>query len=75
MSTEDANVPAVKEAYRQWHDTKGRRLDHWMALKTDEVKFRSLAEGAKSMEFTRCSTCKDDVTRYFSGLTDDWEMN
>ena len=27
------------------------------------------------MEFTRCSTCKDDVKRYFSGLTDDWEMN
>ena len=75
MSTEDSNITALKEAYRQWHDTKGKSVDRWLALMTDDVKFRSLAEGAKPMEFTRRSTCKDDVKSYFAGLTDDWEMD
>ena len=74
MSTEDSNVAVLKEAYRQWHDTKGESVDHWLALMTDDVKFRSLAEGARPMEFTRASTCKDDVRRYFAGLTEDWQM-
>lgn len=74
MSTEDSNVAVLKEAYRQWHDTKAGSVDHWLALMTNDVKFRSLAEGAKPMEFTRTSTCKDDVKRYFAGLTGDWQM-
>jgi len=75
MSTEDSNVTVLKEAYRQWHDTKGGSVDHWLTLMTDDVKFRSLAEGTKPMEFTRTSSCKSDVQRYFAGLTEDWQMN
>ena len=75
MSTEDSNVTVLKEAYRQWHDTKGESVDHWLTLMTDDVKFRSLAEGTKPMEFTRTSSCKSDVQRYFAGLTEDWQMN
>ena len=75
MSTEDSNVTVLKEAYRQWHDTKGGSVDHWLTLVTDDVKFRSLAEGTKPMEFTRTSSCKSDVQRYFAGLTEDWQMN
>jgi ketosteroid isomerase-like protein len=41
---------------------------------TDDVNFRSLAEGAKTMEFTRTSSCKDEVKDYFAGLTANWEM-
>jgi uncharacterized protein len=74
MSTEDSNVTVLKEAYRQWHDTKGGSVDQWLALMSDDVKFRSLAEGAKPMEFTRTSSCKNDVERYFAGLTGEWEM-
>jgi uncharacterized protein len=75
MSTEDSNVTVLKEAYRQWHDTKGGSVDHWLTLMTDDVKFRSLAEGTKPMEFTCTSSCKSDVQRYFAGLTEDWQMN
>jgi uncharacterized protein len=74
MSNESSNVAALKEAYRQWHDSKAGSVDHWLALMTDDVKFRSLAEGAKAMKFTRTSSCKNDVKRYFTGLTGDWEM-
>jgi uncharacterized protein len=74
MSDENQNVASLREAYRIWHDTKAGSVDHWLNLMTDDVKFRSLADGAKTMEFTRTSSCKDDVKRYFAGLTADWEM-
>lgn len=74
MNNESSNVAALKDAYRQWHETKAGSVAHWLALMTDDVKFRSLAGGATAMEFTRASSCKDDVKRYFAGLIDDWEM-
>lgn len=74
MGNENSNVAALKDAYRQWHETRGGNTAHWLALMTDDVKFRSLADGAKTMEFT-CMACgKDDVKRYFAGLSADWEM-
>ncbi len=75
MSTEDSNVTVLKEAYRQWHDTKGGSVDHRLTQMTDHVKFRSLSEVKKPMEFTCTSSCKSDVQRYFAGLTEDWQMN
>ena len=74
MGNENSNVAALKDAYRQWHETKGGSVAHWLALMADDVKFHSLADGAKAMEFTHASNCKDDVKRYFAGLTGDWEM-
>jgi hypothetical protein len=74
VTDENQNVASLKEAYRLWYDTKAGSVDHWLNLMTDDVKFRFLAEGAKTMEFTRTSTCKDEVKRYFAGLTGDWEM-
>ncbi|MGH7853213.1 MAG: hypothetical protein ACREP3_07210 [Candidatus Binatia bacterium] len=64
--------PLCRKLIERWHDTKAGSVDHRLALMTDDVKFRSLAEGAKTMEFARTSTCKDDVKRYVAGLTDDW---
>jgi uncharacterized protein len=74
MSEESKNIEILKDAYRRWHETKAGSVDHWLHLMTDDVNFRSLAEGAKTMEFTRTSSCKDDVKHYFAGLTADWEM-
>jgi ketosteroid isomerase-like protein len=74
MANETENVAILKKAYQIWHDTKAGSVDHWLDLMTDDVQFRSLAEGAQTMEFTRVSTCKNDVKRYFAGLTTDWAM-
>ena len=74
MSDENTNIAALKEAYRQWHDTKGGSVAYWLALMTDDVKFCSLADGAKAMEFTSTSNSKEEVKRYFAGLSDDWQM-
>ena len=70
MTDEEKNVNSLKEAYRLWNETKAGTVDHWLGLMTDDVHFRSLAEGAHSMEFTCTSSCKRDVERYFAGLTD-----
>jgi ketosteroid isomerase-like protein len=74
MSTESENVALLKDAYQRWYDTKAASVDHWLSLMTDDVQFRSLAAGAKAMQFTRTSTCKDHVKEYFAGLTAEGEM-
>jgi ketosteroid isomerase-like protein len=74
MSQED-NVRLLREAYQKWHDTKAGSVDHWLTLMTDDIQFRSLAGGAAKMEFTRASTCKEEVRSYFAQLTDQWRMN
>ena len=74
MSAETDNVAVLKDAYQGWHDTKASSVDHWLSLMTDDVKFRSLAAGAQTMEFTRTSRSKQEVKNYFAGLSADWQM-
>lgn len=74
MSQEEINVRLLKDAYRKWHDSKAGSAEHWLDLMTEDVKFRSLADGAAGMEFTRASTCKEHVRDYFWQLSKEWEM-
>jgi len=74
MSHEETHVVLLKDAYKQWHDTKGGSVDHWLGLMTEDIQFRSLGAGAAKIEFTRTSTCKDEVKSYFSQLVGQWEM-
>ena len=74
MNREETHVSLLKEAYKKWHETKAGSVDHWLALMTDDIQFRSLGSGAPKMEFTRTSTCKEEVKGYFSQLTSEWEM-
>ena len=46
MATGDPkNLAKLKDAYREWHDTKGKSVDSWMDLFAENVRLRSLAEG------------------------------
>lgn len=74
MTQEEKHVELLKAAYQKWHDSKAGSVDYWLGLMTDDIKFRSLGAGAAEIEFTRTSTCKEEVKRYFAGLTSDWEM-
>lgn len=74
MTTESTNVALLKEAYRQWHETKGTSVDHWMDLMTDDVRFGSLAAGAAPVAFTSPASSRIEVRRYFAGLGAEWEM-
>jgi uncharacterized protein len=75
MSSESENVATLKNAYQRWHDSKAGSVDHWLSLMSDDIKFRSLAAGAREMQFTRPSINKEEVKDYFTGLTNEWEMN
>ena len=66
MANENKNVTILKAAYRLWNDTKGGSVDHWLDNMSDDVKFRSLAEGAKTIEFTRTSSCSDWLASWVS---------
>jgi uncharacterized protein len=74
MSQEEMHVNLLKAAYKKWHETKAGSVEHWLGLMADDIQFRSLASGAPKMEFTRTSTCKEEVKGYFSQLTSEWEM-
>ena len=52
MSQEDDNVAILKEAYRRWRESGADTVEHWLDLMTDDIDFRSLAGGARGMEFT-----------------------
>ena len=74
MSQEKANVEILKKAFEVWDATKGGSVAHWLDIAADDVNFRSLAEGAPSLEFTRKSSSKAEFACYLQGLVDQMDM-
>ena len=68
------NVETLKRAYDYWNNNKEQAFDNWMDLLSDDINFRSLADGVEGMEFSRRCHCKNDVHRYFQELAEDWEL-
>ena len=69
-----SNKDRLIAAYREWHETKAGSVDTWLALCSPTMTFLSSAMGREGMEFTEPCSCLDDVKRYFTGLTADWEL-
>ena len=47
MSSE-ANVQLLKEAYRQWHDSKGQNVDYWFDnVIGPQITFDSIRRGLR----------------------------
>lgn len=74
MGTTAENVAKLREAYRQWHDTRGGSSQTWLDLMTDDVTMRTVGDRAAGMEFTRVPTGKAGVKTYLDGLAAGWEM-
>lgn len=74
MSNEEQNVAVLRESYAKWNDSKGASSDHWLNMLTDDVEFRSLADGAQGVEFTSRKKSKEEVVGYFTELVGNWEM-
>jgi hypothetical protein len=47
MASETSNVEILKQAYARWHDSKGDSVDQWMSLVAEDIRFGSLAQGAR----------------------------
>jgi ketosteroid isomerase-like protein len=73
--SEAANTAVLEEAYRRWHDSRGSSVDHWMSICDDNIKFGSLAQAsAPQIAYMSTYTARDELARYFDGLSRDWEM-
>lgn len=67
-------VPHIRALYAEWSASRGRNVEAWLELFADDVKVRSLSDGAPGLEFTRHGTGKDVVRAYVTGLRAAWEM-
>jgi ketosteroid isomerase-like protein len=74
MSEEARNVAILKEAYRLWHETKGKSFEHWMNLFADSIEFGSIAQSVQSAPYMTMYEDKSALLGYFEGLLRDWEM-
>lgn len=74
MAAEAENVAILTRLYELWSGSRAGSVEDVLAHIADDVIWRSLADGAPGMEFTRQCGCKDDVARYFSELTKAWSM-
>jgi len=74
MQAESDNLALIREAYQQWHDSRGASVGKWLDLMSHGVRFRSLAGGAAGLEFSRDCANRDEVARYFAELGNDWDM-
>jgi ketosteroid isomerase-like protein len=75
MSDEASNVAVLTEAYRQWHDSRGGSVDHWMSICDENIEFGSLIQGAvPKVAYMTEYRARDELGRYFEGLARDWEM-
>ena len=75
MSIEESNVAILRDLYAQWNSTKGGSVDRWLEYMAEEVDWRSLADGAAGMEFTRAASTREQVGGYMRGLLADWQMD
>jgi uncharacterized protein len=73
--SEQENVEILRRGYALWNDTKANSVAHWLDLIADDVQWRSLADGATGMAFTRACNSKSDVQRYFAALAEEWAMD
>jgi uncharacterized protein len=70
----DSNLEIIKRAYERWGREKEGSFDCWVDILADDVRWRSLAAGARGMDFTTERGGKPAVRDYFVGMARDWEM-
>lgn len=75
MSSESRNVAILQEAYRQWHETRGGSVDHFLSIVDPEISFGSVPRGATPMSFARDYDNREVLRGYFNGLLEQWSMN
>jgi ketosteroid isomerase-like protein len=75
MADEAKNVEILKAAYKNWSDSKGGSVDHWLKVCDANISFGSLAQGeAPAANYLTAYSSRDALKDYFEGLSRDWEM-
>jgi len=74
MSNEAANVAILKDAYRQWHESKGGSVEQLLSICDPGVRWGSVPRGAAPLAFATEYSSRDALHAYFDGLLADWAM-
>ncbi|MGH6769114.1 MAG: nuclear transport factor 2 family protein [Xanthobacteraceae bacterium] len=74
MASEAENVATLKEGYRQWHESRGASVDHWMSICDEDIRFGSIAQAPPGVSYLTGYNGRAALGQYFNGLRQDWEM-
>ena len=74
MSESHAALDRLKSAYAAWDAKKGDSIPTWLDLLSEELDFRSLANGVSGLPWTRTHTSPAGVRSYLEGLTSGFRM-
>jgi ketosteroid isomerase-like protein len=74
MTEQETNVAALREGYGLWNKSQAASAQHWMDMIADDVRWRSLGDGAAGAEFTKECGSKQEVLRYFEQMGAQWTL-
>jgi ketosteroid isomerase-like protein len=74
MSNEAANVAILKDAYRQWHESKGGSVEQLLSICDPGIRWGSVPRGAAPLAFATQYESRDALQTYFGGLLSEWQM-
>lgn len=74
MLDPDVPIEQLKDAYRNWRETKGGNLDQVLGLFDDRIEMHSVLEPDVPHELARVQRSPEDAKSYLKALLDDWEM-
>ena len=74
MSDETANVAILKDAYRQWHETRGGSVKQLISICDPAISWGSIPRGAAPLNFATQYDNRAALQGYFDGLLADWTM-
>jgi ketosteroid isomerase-like protein len=74
MSNEAANVQILKDAYRDWSESKGGSVEQLLGICDPHIRWGSVPRGAAPLAFAKQYESREGMREYFGGLLNDWEM-
>ena len=74
MSDEAANVAILKDAYRQWHETRGGSVKQILSIADPGISWGSVPRGAAPLSFAKQYGNREALQGYFDSLLAEWVM-
>ena len=75
--TDSPPLETLKNAYREWHESKGRSTDCWVNIISNEsVHIETFDPVSASIAATsgKIKSSKDELLSYLTGITNSWNM-
>ena len=72
--TAEANLAALQNVYRNWHESKGGSVGEILDLFDDEIRMHSALAPDVEAPVAGAHVTKAEARAYFEGLLAEWEM-